>query len=57
VATLTLVDMITEYCKYRQIKNLVSWRKFEKFLQAREDINAILIDYMKERYVWESSLK
>jgi hypothetical protein len=53
VATLTLVAMIAEYCKYRPIKDLVSWRKFEEFLWKGGDINAILIDYMKERYVWE----
>jgi hypothetical protein len=53
MATLTLVAMIAEYCKYRPIKDLVSWRKFEEFLWKGGDITAILIDYMKERYVWE----
>jgi len=57
VATLTLVDMITEYCKYRPIKSLVNWRKFEKFLWSGGDISATLIDYMEERQTWESSLK
>jgi hypothetical protein len=53
VATLTLVAMIAEYCKYRSVRNLVKWRKFEEFLQAKGDINAVLIDYMKERCVWD----
>jgi hypothetical protein len=53
VATLTLVAMIAEYCKHRPVKNLVKWRKFEEFLQAGGNINAILIDYMREMRVWD----